>query len=372
MLLSASGVVSTKTTTETPGWIGIEGGAIAEVGTGESPRASESLGDVILAPGFIDLQINGIDELDFGAADADGASVALDRITDSGCTTCCPTLVTAPDASYGAMLDAIAGTRHVEGATARCAVAGVHIEGPFLGGAPGAHPIELVRPADLGALESWVSRHRDLVRIVTIAPEADLDFTATRWLAERGVVVAIGHTAADYNTVIAMIDAGATLVTHLYNGMSRFHHRAPGPVGAALHDPRVAASLIADGVHVHPAAVAIAVAAKRQIALVTDAVAVGARSAGVVTLAASADGAARLADGTLAGSTLTMDAAVRNSVRFGVNLDRAIELATAIPAAVLGLDDRGRLEPGRRADLVALDRATLAVRAVWIGGVRVR
>jgi N-acetylglucosamine-6-phosphate deacetylase len=373
MLLAATGIVgSPSTTSETPGWVGFENGRITEVGTGEAPRASESLGDVVLAPGLIDLQINGIDELDFGAVDADAAAIALDRIALTGCTSCCPTLVTGPDAAYGPALDAIAGARHVQGAGIRSAVIGVHLEGPFIGGAPGAHPLEHVRPANLSQLQSWVGRHRDLVRIVTIAPEADPDFAATRWLLDHGIVVAIGHTAADYDTVVAMIDAGASLVTHLFNGMSGLHHRAPGTVGAALHDRRVTASVIADGVHVHPVALSIAAAAKRGLALVTDAVAARAGHAGGVRLHESADGAARLADGTLAGSTLTMGEAVRNCVRAGIDLDRALTMATSIPAAVVGMTDRGRLEPGMRADLVAIDRATLTIEGVWVAGTRIR
>ncbi len=372
MLLAATGIVgSPSTTSETPGWVGFEGGRITEVGTGGAPRGSESLGDVVLAPGFIDIQINGIDELDFGSVDAVGAAAALDRIAASGCTSCCPTLVTASDDAYGPMLDAVAGARHVQGHAARCAVIGVHLEGPFLGGAPGAHPPELIRPADAVALERWITRHRNLVRIVTLAPEADQNFAITRWLARQGIVPAIGHTAADYDTSIAMIDAGASLVTHLFNAMSGLHHRAPGVVGAALSDERVTASLIADAVHVHPAALAIAAAAKHRVALVTDAVAVGAGHAGGVQLRSGRDGAARLADGTLAGSTLTMDAAIRTMVGAGVGIDRAIEMATSIPATAVGVADRGRLEPGMRADLVALDRTTLAVEGVWIAGTRV-
>jgi N-acetylglucosamine-6-phosphate deacetylase len=367
MLLHAAGVIDGHDVgvgVDSPGWLRIEHDRIAEVGSGARPGPEESLGDVLLAPGFVDLQINGIDEIDFAATDAD-VIAALERITDSGCTTCVPTLVTAPIAAYDAMLDQIARARVDPNAGDRCTVAGVHLEGPFLGGAPGAHPIELIRPVDMAALEAWVDRHRDLIRIVTIAPEADPEFVATRWLAARGIVVAVGHTSADYGTATSMIDAGATLVTHLFNGMTPFHHRDPGTPGAALRDDRVTASLIVDGVHVHPAAAAIAAAAKRSVALITDAVATRGVEVG-------ADGAARLADGTLAGSTLTMDAAVRNIVEFGVDVSRAIRMASTIPAAVLGLSDRGVLAPGRRADLVALDRTTLQVRGVWIAGARVR
>ena len=205
------------------------------------------------------------------------------------------------------------------------------------------------------------------MRIVTLAPEADPDLAGTRMLAAAGVVVAIGHSTATYAEARAAADAGATLVTHLFNGMAPFHHRHPGLAGAALDDARLTPSLIADLVHVHPAALRLAIGAKRSVALVTDAVAVGAGTVGDVVME-ERDGAARLADGTLAGSVLTMDRAVRNVVDLGFSLVRAVEMASAVPAQILGSDDRGRLEPGRRADIVALDRVSLAVRAVWVGG----
>jgi N-acetylglucosamine-6-phosphate deacetylase len=356
----------------TPGWVGVDAGVISEIGAGRPPRGAEVWADSVLAPGFVDLQINGIDEFDFAAVDANHAAAALERITDSGCTTCLPTLVTAPDAAYGPMLDAIAGSRHVEGAALRCHAAGAHLEGPFLGGAPGAHPIDLVRPVDLDALARWCDRHRDLVRLVTLAPEADPDLGATRALTERGITVAFGHTNATYDAVSAMIGAGASMATHLFNGMAAFHHRQPGPVGAALAHDAVTASLIADGIHVHPTAVRIAVRAKPKLALVSDAVAVDAATAGPVGFRRRAGGAAELTDGTLAGATLPIDGGVRNLVRWGVEPARALAMATSVPAEAIGLADRGRLALGFRADLVVLGRDDLRVRAVWIGGVRVR
>lgn len=373
MLLAASGIAAGPgTTSATPGWLRVEGDLIVEVAAGPQPASAEDLGAVVLAPGFVDLQINGVEAIDFAAASPEAIATALDRITDSGCTTCLPTLVTAPRAAYAAMLDAVAAAREVAGASERCIAVGVHLEGPFLGGAPGAHPADLVRDVDLDELAALLERHPGLVRIVTLAPEADPGFAATRALTARGIVAAVGHTAAGFDEVVAMVDAGARLVTHVFNGMAPFHHRAPGAVGVALGDRRVAASIIADLVHVHPAALRIAIAAQPRTVLVTDAVAAGAGSAGGVRLAAGSDGAARLADGTLAGSTLTMDAAVRNVVAAGIGFDRAIAMATTIPAEVVGLADRGRLAPGLRADIVALDRATSAVRGVWVAGRRVR
>jgi N-acetylglucosamine-6-phosphate deacetylase len=181
--------------------------------------------------------------------------------------------------------------------------------------------------------------------------------------------VSLGHSAASLAEVLACIDAGARMITHLFNGMPALHHREPGMVGAALTDDRVVAGLIADLVHVHPTAIDIAFRAKPgRIALVTDAVAW--RSARIGRIEIVHDGTApRLPDGTLAGSSLTMDAAVRNVVgEAHVPLEAALLAASTTPAAMLGLDDRGTVAPGKRADLVALDRSDLRMRGVWFGG----
>jgi len=194
-----------------------------------------------------------------------------------------------------------------------------------------------------------------LVRVVTLAPEADPELQATRALVARGVVVALGHSTVDYDGALAAADQGARLVTHCFNGMAPLHHRAPGLAGAALTDRRLVPSLIADFVHVHPAVVKLALGARPDAVLVSDAV---------------RDDMAQLPDGTLAGSTLTMGAALRNVASLGLAIGPAVRHITGNPARVLGLDDRGRVAPGARADLVALDPDTLAVRAVWVAGER--
>jgi N-acetylglucosamine-6-phosphate deacetylase len=169
-------------------------------------------------------------------------------------------------------------------------------------------------------------------------------------LAARGVTVALGHSKASYDDARRGADAGATLVTHLFNGMGTLHHRAPGLPGAALDDPRLTPSLIADFVHVHPAAISIALASRPDAVLVTD------RVGGDLHIDA---GAARLPDGTLAGSCVTMLESISNLVRAGIPLGQAVRTGTANPARVLGLTDRGRIAPGCRADLVWLDPSTL-------------
>lgn len=352
-----------------PGWLVVDDGVVADVGSGAGgARAGVlDLGDALLVPGFLDLQVNGVGEVDFARADEAGWERARADLLRSGTTGFCPALVSAPLDSYEPVLTQVDALRATDGDGA--AILGVHLEGPFLGDAPGAHPVNLLRPADTAWLARLLDAHPGLVTIVTLAPEVDPELAATRLLSRRGVVVALGHSTASYDDAVAAADAGASVVTHLFNGMGPFHHREPGLVGAALSDPRLTPTVIADLVHVHPAALRLAVAAKRSLALVTDAVAVGAGAAD--TASSDRDGVPRLPDGTLVGSTLTLDRAVRNVVGLGVPLERAVEMATTVPADLLGLANRGRLAPGARADLVALDPTTLTVRAVWLEGEQV-
>ena len=207
--------------------------------------------------------------------------------------------------------------------------------------------------------------------MVTLGAEQPLATDAARMLSRAGRLVAIGHTRATAEQFDAVVASGARLTTHLFNAMSGLHHRSPGVAAFALTNDAVAASLIADGVHVHPRMLRIAFAslAPHRAVLVTDSVAWRAGSAGLVGLAMS-DGAPRLADGTLAGSACTMDIAVRTCVAAGVETHHVVRAASTNPARLLGLTDRGAIHPGMRADLVALD-ADLQVEQVWVGGVAV-
>jgi N-acetylglucosamine-6-phosphate deacetylase len=208
------------------------------------------------------------------------------------------------------------------------------------------------------------------VAVVTLGAEHPAAPAACRALAARGVVVALGHTDATFAAVQTAVDAGARLVTHLFNATGTPRAREPGIVGAALTDERLTVGLIADLVHVHPALLRLAFAAKgaRGVCLVSDAVAWRRTGLGGRPVALR-DGAPRLPDGMLAGSSLALPEAVRNLVAScGLAPADALTAATATPAAVLGLADRGRLAEGLRADLVALDPATFAPRATWVAG----
>ena len=211
--------------------------------------------------------------------------------------------------------------------------------------------------------------------MVTIAPELDGGLAAIRQLVAAGIVVAIGHTDATWATTRAAIDAGATVATHLFNAMPALQHREPGPVGALLRDPRVTVELIADTVHLHPDVLALALssAGADRVALVTDAMAAAGEQDGHFRLGSLdvdvVDGIARIAGGgALAGSTLTMDRALRHCVfDAGWTLDDTVRTMSATPARALGLSDRGLLAPGRRADIVMLDD-DLCVRGVMLAG----
>jgi N-acetylglucosamine-6-phosphate deacetylase len=209
---------------------------------------------------------------------------------------------------------------------------------------------------------------------MTVAPERPGALALVRRLREAGVVVSLGHTDATFEQTVAGIDAGATLATHVWNAMSPLRHREPGAVGAALADDRVTIMLIADGIHVHPAVLHVALRSKgpERVALVTDAIAAAGAPPGRYALAGVeviSDGqSARLADGTLAGSTLTMDRAVRMMAGLaGARLEDALAMASTVPAAAIGLADTGRLAVGQLADLT-LWSAAMEVTATIIGG----
>lgn len=346
-----------------PGWVAVRDGHVVEVGRGGGPPGAEDWGDAVLAPAYLDLQVNGVDDVDFATADSDGWRQAGRALARHGVAGYLATLVSAPLDAYGPALERLAAAAGDAPADA-ARVLGAHLEGPFLGDAPGAHPVELLRPVDLEWLDALLDAHPDLVRLVTLAPEADPGRRAIARLADRGVVVALGHSRVTDAEARAAADAGAHVVTHVFNAMGPLHHREPGLAGAALDDERLTPTVIADLVHVHPAVVRLVFAASGTVAIVSDAVAVG----GALH---AADGAARLADGRLAGATTLLDEAVANVFGIGVPIEQAVAAASVVPAALLGVSDRGRLAVGARADMVALDAESARLLAVWIAGERI-
>lgn len=333
-----------------------------------------SVPDITLVPGFIDVQVNGIDDVDVAAARGGDWHRLGELLLDQGVTSWCPTLVTNELDRFAAPLARMAEARTRSGPSSGLpSIIGAHLEGPFLGGAPRAHPRDLIVPVDL----DWLGGLGDIVRLVTLAAEIPLAAEAAALLHRRGIVVSIGHSTPSAEAVGAVVDAGAAMVTHLFNGMSGVHHREPGLASVALVDDRITVGLIADLVHVDRRAIQLAFRAKPadRIALVTDSVAwrAGAVGSGVGGIRIELhDGAARLADGTLAGGAATMDQMIRNVVHVcGVPLHRALLAASTNAARVMGCADRGEIAVGRRADMVALDD-DLHIAGVWLAGNRVR
>ncbi len=307
----------------------------------------------LICPGFIDLQVNGAFGMDLGG-NAAGLKDIASRLPETGTTSFLPTFTSRPAESYGPLLD----TLDVPPAGAR--VLGVHLEGPFLSPArQGAHDPDNLRPVDLGLLAEVLDS--GLVKVMTLAPELAGAEKAAGMLRESGALASLGHTNATYKEALRAVDAGFSKATHLFNAMSPFEHRAPGTVGAVLTDHRLRAGIITDGVHVHPGALRLAYREKdvEGLALVTDAVAAAGMEDGEyrfngrrVRLEA---GSVRLPDGTLAGSALTMDAAVRNAAHhLDLPLEQAVRMASGTPASILGLSGKGRVEAGADADLVVL------------------
>jgi len=350
----------------------VDGDRIVEVRGGLAGALPEPRFDAdLVSPGLIDLQCNGAFGLEVGADPAALRALAS-RLPETGVTTFLPTVVSATAAHYRAVALAFAAARAAPGAQ----MPGLHLEGPWLSPArAGAHDPSAITAA-AATLDDVLDELLDAgaLRLMTLAPERPGAIDRIRRLVGAGITVSLGHTEATFEQAEAGIDAGATLVTHLFNAMSGFHHRTPGVAGAALTDDRVAVGLIADGVHTHPAALKLALRAKgpERIVLVTDAVAAAGSAPGAYQLGGLpivSDGeSARLGDGTLAGSTLTLDRAVRAMVSLGgARPEEALAMASSVPAARAGLADRGRLAAGQRADL-ALWSGKLEIEATIVGG----
>jgi N-acetylglucosamine-6-phosphate deacetylase len=348
-----------------PGDVRIEDGEVREVGV--TPAGS----DGIAAPGYVDLQINGIAGVDFLAADAGGYRQAAESLARTGVVAFQPTFVSAPLEEYGPALATAAAARAELAACALPALVGVHLEGPFLSPAwPGAHdPAHLLAP-DPDEAERLLDQGP--VTMVTLAPELPGGLELVDRLVAAGVVVSCGHSDADAATALVAFDRGARAITHVYNAHRRWQPRDPGLAGAAIVRPDVFVAAIVDGVHLAPeTAYATFLAARDRYCLITDAVEAATLGPGRYRLAGRAvevaDGAARLPDGTLAGSLLTMDRAVRNLVASGAEPALALAAATTAPARLLGRPDLGTIAPGAPAHVVVLDD-DLRVTRTLVGG----
>lgn len=354
-----------------PGWIRLDAGRIAEVGAGAPPGGVRALDGLTLVPGFVDLHQHG----GGGAAYTDGAEAARTALRvhrRHGTTTSVASLVTDSLDALEEQVSALVGL------VADDELAGIHLEGPWLSERfCGAHDPDLLREPALADVERVLRAGGAAVRMVTLAVERPGAREVVRALRERGVVVAAGHSDATYAEAVGAIADGVGVGTHLFNAHRPVHQREPGLAVALLEAEEVVVELIADGLHVHPALLRSAVRqAPRRWVLVSDAMAAAGAGDGDYDLGPLRvevrDGVARVAGrDTIAGSTLTLDRAVRYAVHeVGTPLPEAVAAATAVPARVLRRDDIGLLAPGCRADVVALDDQ-LRVRHVWRRGRRV-
>ena len=328
----------------------------------------------ILAPGFIDLQINGGGGVQLNDTPTlDGIRTVCRATHRFGTTACLPTLITDTAEITDRMVDAglAAAREEVPG------FLGLHLEGPHLSVArKGAHDPALIRPFSDNDLQRLIHARAGMsCLLLTLAAET-VSPEEVAAIVGAGAVVSIGHSDATYAVVAEAVAAGATMVTHLFNAQSQMGNREPGVVGAAIDLGALHAGVIADGIHVHPASLAAALRAKRgpgRLFIVSDAMAPTGTELASFTLngrqVLRRDGALRLADGTLAGADLTMIGAVRYlHAELGVELAEALRMASLYPAQAMHIDERyGHLRRGARADMVLLSDA-LDVRTTWIGG----
>lgn len=343
--------------------IAVDGGKILDIVPGDAGFEGQVLDaeGKYISPGFIDIHIHGCAGHDTMEGTVDSLEKMAAFVASHGTTSFLPTTVTAPFDSIQKSVEAVCEGMKKELGGAQ--ILGAHLEGPWISTkAKGAHVEEYIKDPDVEAFRQWPEDLKSAVRLVTMAPELPGAKECIKFLTDRGIVVSIGHTTADYRRCMESFDWGIRHVTHFYNAMAPFKHREPALVGAALDDERVTIELIADLIHVHPAALRLAIKLKgaHRVALITDSMEASGLKDGVYSLGAYKvwvkNGEARLESGTLAGSTLTQDRALRNICSSGISLEDGIRMLTETPARVIRMEDqKGRIKKGLDADLVIMD-----------------
>lgn len=362
------------------GWVRIEHGSVVARGTGSAWAPADSVVDAqdaagpgaVLAPGFVDIHGHGGANAAFDdGADAIRTARAMHRA--HGTTRAVVSLITAPLDQLAERVGVVADLMRTDHD-----LLGSHLEGPFLDpGHKGAHDPELLRMPDPAEVQRLLDAGRGTVRQVTLAPELAGGMDAIRTVVAAGAAAAVGHTDADDATLRAAFDAGATILTHAFNAMRPLNHRTPGPVLTAAHDERVTLEAIADNIHLHPHVIKLLFdEAPGRVALVTDAMAAAGSADGDYMLGSLhvtvRDGVARVDSGSIAGSTLTQDVALRRAVEAGVPLQDAVDALTRTPARAIGFGAQlGELAPGLLGDAVLLT-GDLEVVAVWTGAAPAR
>ncbi|EAD1930568.1 N-acetylglucosamine-6-phosphate deacetylase [Listeria monocytogenes] len=325
----------------------------------------------LLIPGMIDVHIHGAKNYDMMDGSTESIQTVSMACAETGCTSF---LVTSVSSSLEDLIQMIRQTKKVIGKEKGAKIAGIHLEGPYLNiEKKGMQNPAHLRHPDLKEMKKIFDEADGLIKMVTIAPELPGGIELIDFLKKRGVVVAIAHSNATYEEAQDAFEKGASHITHCFNAMPAIHHRAPGLVAAALENDSISVQAIVDGVHLHPGIVRLIhkIKGPDKMVLTTDAL----QAMGVgdgeyifgghqVTVT---EGVARLQDGTLASSTVTMNKSLRLSNEFGINLQDTIQMATSTPADILGMKNLGRIEKGYSADLVLLDKK-FEVLSTWING----
>lgn len=313
----------------------------------------------LLIPGMIDVHIHGASGLDM----MDGTEESIQEVSRTCAATGCTSfLVTSVTSTLEDLFRMISRVKQVIGREAGAKIAGIHLEGPYLNPKrKGMQNEKFLRHPDVEEMKSIFREAEGLIKMVTIAPELPGGMELLQFLKQQEVVVAVAHSDATYEEAKAAFSAGASHVTHCFNGMRPIHHRDPGLVVAAFEEGHVSLQAIVDGVHLHPAIVRLmhSIKGPEGMVLITDALQAMGMGDGVYTFGGHQvtvhEGTARLSDGTLASSTVTMNEALRHTVETGIPLTDAVRMASGSPARILGMDRKGVIAEGYEADLVLLD-----------------
>ncbi|HYU73478.1 MAG TPA: N-acetylglucosamine-6-phosphate deacetylase [Ktedonobacteraceae bacterium] len=345
----------------------------------QMPQASievTDLGSWSLAPGYVDLHTHGFYGYDMTTGSQEDVESMAYELPRTGVTSFFPTIATLGRAETEQQVRRVTAAAEKQLQLSAAEILGLRLEGPFICRAKkGAQYEPGIRTPDAAEMEKLAAISHGWIRIVDYAPEEDENERFLTAVVQLGILACIGHTSATYEQTLSAIDGGARHSTHLFNAMSPLKHRAPGVAGALLTDHRATIEIIADGIHMHPAIIKLVLAARsfRDVALITDAVAAAGLPEGEYEFVGRKvtvhDGAVRLASGSLAGSILTLDCAVRNIVKFcGLGWSEAISMATLVPATIAGIAQRkGKIAPGADADLLALDEHGF-VQRTWVRG----
>lgn len=339
----------------------IAGDKIGKISKGLSGGDEMDLSGCTVVPGFVDIHIHGC----AGADTYDGDRGAVARMAEClpkyGVTSFCPTTMTVPEKQLRAAVSAVRDC--MEHPPRGAAVLGINMEGPYISaGRKGAQAAEDIRRPDIEGFEALFRECGGIIKIVDVAPENDENGTFVS-RASKLCRVSLAHSDADYDQARASFRRGISQVTHLFNAMTGFHHRAPGAVGAVFDDDSVKAEMICDGFHIHPAALrtAFRLLGEDRTIVVSDSMRAAGLPDGVSDLGGQTvyvkDGRARLADGTIAGSTTNLYQEFRNLIEFGIPMKQALKSLTINPAVQVGEDGRiGSIRAGKQADLVVLGK----------------